>query len=215
MTQVVDRVAERFASALRAPGPRVGGSQEESAFRPRGIYMTLLPPIPSWENLHPLVVHFPVALLMVTPLFLLGAVVVRGWSPSLIRGALILSVLGTVAAFVAVESGEAAGELAERTPAVSAVLERHEEWAESLRTTFLVLTLLLLARVAAPRWMPKMNAPPAVLPLNIAFFALYAAGTVLVINTAHLGGRLVHEYGVHAMLGDASEGPEPADADGD
>jgi hypothetical protein len=32
--------------------------------------------------------------------------------------------------------------------------------------------------------------------LPIAFLALYSAGLLLLVNTAHQGGRLVHELGV-------------------
>ena len=31
----------------------------------------MLPPWPGWDGLHPLVIHFPVALLLVAPLFLI------------------------------------------------------------------------------------------------------------------------------------------------
>lgn len=166
-----------------------------------------LPPIPGWEGLHPLVVHFPIVLLMVTPLFLLGAVVCRRWSGVMIGVAVFLSVLGTVAASVAVETGEAAGEIAERTPTINAVLERHEDGAETVRNVFIVLTLLLAARLAAPRWIARLNSAATATALDLALLALYGAATLPLINTAHLGGRLVHEFGVHSLVADA-----PADS---
>jgi uncharacterized membrane protein len=89
--------------------------------------MIEFPPIPSWDAMHPLIVHFPVALLLVVPLFLvLGGVLefreARRGRPYLMT-ALVLLVLGTVATFVAIETGEAAGKVTERTAALSAVLE--------------------------------------------------------------------------------------------
>lgn len=36
------------------------------------IAMQALPPIPNWTGLHPLVIHFPIALLLVTPLFIIA-----------------------------------------------------------------------------------------------------------------------------------------------
>ena len=41
--------------------------------------MIQLPPIPGWYELHPLVVHFPIALLLIAPLFVLLGL--PTWSP--------------------------------------------------------------------------------------------------------------------------------------
>ena len=43
--------------------------------------------------------------------------------------------------------------------------------------------------------------------LPLAFLVLYSAGALLLVNTAHNGGRLVHEFGVRAMVA-----PTPVDA---
>jgi uncharacterized membrane protein len=32
--------------------------------------MLTLPPLPTWQAIHPLIVHFPIALLLVAPLFI-------------------------------------------------------------------------------------------------------------------------------------------------
>src|SRR5512142_2633766 len=98
------------------------------------------PPIPSWDGLHPLIIHFPIALLLVAPVLVLIAAAV---SPRKARGmllaALLLMVLGTGAVFLAAETGEAAGKLAERTPEISAVLEHHENLAEVTQVMFSIL----------------------------------------------------------------------------
>jgi uncharacterized membrane protein len=40
--------------------------------------MIALPPIPSWEGLHPLIIHFPIVLLLIAPfLILIGAFLPR------------------------------------------------------------------------------------------------------------------------------------------
>ena len=61
------------------------------------IVMQALPPIPSWTELHPLVIHFPIALLLVAPLFIIIGMIVNPQKgrPFLIA-ALILMLLGTV-----------------------------------------------------------------------------------------------------------------------
>src|SRR5512140_602898 len=92
-----------------------------------------LPPLPTWDGLHPLVTHFPIALLLVAPLFLVLGLVRRSSGRPFLLAALLLMALGTIAIFVAVPTGEAAGRLAERTPLVSKALERHEELAETSR----------------------------------------------------------------------------------
>lgn len=100
----------------------------------------MLPPIPSFDGLHPLVVHFPVALLMVAPLFLALAALFPSKADCFGRAALLLLALGTIASFVAVESGEAAARLADRTPEINAQIERHEDLAETTRNLFATLT---------------------------------------------------------------------------
>jgi uncharacterized membrane protein len=178
--------------------------------------MIALPPIPSWQGLHPLVVHFPIALLLTAPLFIvIGALRKRGGSPFLIA-ALILMTLGTAGTFLAAATGEAAGRIAERTPEISAVLERHEELAEITRITFSALTAVFAAIVLVPRILPRAAGRVVSMALPLVFLVLYAAGTVVLANTAHNGGRLVHEFGVKAIVASnpvASAAPEPGDRD--
>ncbi len=163
--------------------------------------MIELPPVPSWDGLHPLVIHFPIALLMVAPLFVLAAMVL---APRRSRGmmvaALVLMILGTAGTYVAVSTGEAAGKLAERSPEINAVLEHHEELAETTRLVFTGLTAVFAAMLVVPRLFGReLERGPAVL-LSAVFLVFYAAGTVVLVNTAHNGGRLVHEFGVRALL---------------
>ncbi len=160
-----------------------------------------LPPIPSWDALHPLVVHFPVALLLVAPvLVLLGLVLEPKRGRGILVAALVLMVLGTVASWVAVGTGEAAGRMAERTPAVSAILEQHQELAESVRLVFTALTAVFAAVLFVPALMRRQLGRAATTSLLVVFLGFYAVGALLLANTAHNGGRLVHEQGVHALM---------------
>ena len=60
--------------------------------------------------------------------------------------------------------------------------------------------MLLIGIVALPRILrvPPNRTYSSVLPL--AFLVLYSTGMVFLANTAHAGGRLVHQYGVHTMM---------------
>lgn len=162
--------------------------------------MFQLPPVPPWEGLHPLIVHFPIVLLMVAPLFILiGALLPTRYSRNFFISALILMLLGTISTFVAIETGEAAGKIASRTPEINRVLQHHEELAEQTRLTFSILTLVFGGLFAVPLLTKRENLV-ATRVLPIAFLVLYAGGMLLVANTAHNGGRLVHEFGVQSLV---------------
>jgi uncharacterized membrane protein len=124
--------------------------------------------------------------------------------------AFILMLIGTVATFIAASTGEAAGELAERLPGVEPVLEQHEELAETTQVVFSVLTGIFGLVVFAPLIFKKELTRAIVIPLNLAFLLFYGAGVVLLINTAHQGGLLVHQYGVRAMMPVTAQSTSPA-----
>ena len=159
------------------------------------------PPIPSWNELHPLVIHFPIALLLIAPLFVIaGAIMHPAKGRAYHLAGLALMLLGTAAVFVAVGSGEAAGEQAERIAGVKQVLEAHEALAERTRMVFSVLSVIFAALLIAPGLLKHADNRLVTTTLPLAFLVLYSAGMLLLVNTAHNGGRLVHEFGVRATV---------------
>ena len=163
--------------------------------------MQLLPPMPSWTGMHPLVVHFPIALLLVAPLLVVAALVWKTLSRGLLVAALALMVTGTAFTWVAVSTGEAAGEQAERAGArIEAVVEQHEELAETTRNVFTLLTLVFATLVFAPSAMRRTLEIVPFTAVHAAFLVMYAGGALFLVNTAHQGGRIVHEFGVRAEM---------------
>ena len=164
----------------------------------------MLPPTPPWDGLHPLVIHFPIALLLVAPLFVaLGAIFTPGrWGFPL--AALLLMALGTIAAYVAVSTGEATAQYVERSEAIDPVLHAHQRFAEQTRTAFSVLTLVYAGVLFIPLLLKKELGRRPALALNGIFLAAYMGASLLVVNTGHLGGRLVHEFGVVSMYSEES-----------
>ncbi len=160
----------------------------------------MLPPWPGWDGLHPLIIHFPIALLMIAPLFVLLALVWPRHADGFSRAALVLLVLGTVSTYVAISTGKAAGELADHTDAINAVISRHESLAETTSMVFSALTVLYALFVLLPGVMARLRRPAYARVGNLAFFIAIAAATLLVVNTGHLGGRLVHQLGVRALM---------------
>ncbi len=159
----------------------------------------MLPPWPGWDGLHPLIIHFPIGLLMIAPLFVLLALLVRRHATGFSQAALVLLVLGTAATFVAVSTGKAAGELAEHNDAINAVISAHEELAETTRNVFAGLTIAYAAFVfLSARGL--LRRPAVATVANLVFLVVLAGASLLVVNTAHQGGRLVHQFGVHAIM---------------
>lgn len=173
--------------------------------------MIEFPPIPSWDGLHPLIIHFPIALLLIVPIFIALGILLRRTGRTFSVAALLLMVMGTAALFVAIGTGEAAGELADRTPQVMEVLQHHEELAELARSVFVGLTVIYAVILFLPSIFSKRLSRGPVLALQGVFLLLYLAGSVVLINTAHNGGRLVHELGVRALVALPMEGASTPD----
>jgi len=163
--------------------------------------MLTLPPVPAWQAIHPLIIHFPIVLLLIAPLFIvIGSVLEPTRSFSFLLVALILMTLGTASAFVAASSGEAAAELAERVPQAKAVIEEHQELAEITESVFSALTLIFAAMVFVPRLLRLQPSRAISTVLPLVFLMFYATGAISLANTSHQGGRLVHELGVRAPM---------------
>jgi uncharacterized membrane protein len=159
----------------------------------------MLPPWPGLDGLHPLVIHFPVALLLTAPVFVLLAMLLPRRTAFGVS-ALVMLVLGTAGAFVAVATGEAAAELATRTEAITAAIDSHASLAETARNVFAGLTLLYAGILAAPVLIKKLATRAWVVGTNAVFLGLLLAGGLVLANAAHHGGLLVHKFGVQAML---------------
>jgi len=170
------------------------------------------PPQPPWEGMHPLVVHFPIALLLFAAVFVVLAAIVprRGWWFSV--SALILLIGGTVGAGVAISTGEAARDVVEDgEEEMFDVLQEHEDMAEQVRNVFVVLTAVYAFVVFLPLVAGSLQSWKFSLPANLLFLIALLGANLLLANTAHLGGRLVHQYGVLSEL--VPEGEAATDTD--
>lgn len=173
----------------------------------------IFPPIPSWDGLHPLIVHFPIVLTLFAPLFALAAALSIKRRTTLAVAAWLLLALGTASAFVSVSTGEAAGELAERNTSIEAVLEQHESLAETARIVLAALTVVYGAVLIFPRFKKTDWQPRTGMIVNLVATLAMIGGATVVANTAHQGGRLVHEFGVRALVA-PSNAPAGAVASG-
>jgi uncharacterized membrane protein len=137
-------------------------------------------------SLHPLVVHFPIALIVVAAALLLAARLLR--SESLASTAATVGTwnlcLGAVAAVFALATGLGAVLDLDVTAAVREAVSQHMKWA---MFTTLVLVLLAVWRGA--------GTAPGSRPSWVFIVVLLAATTALGV-TGYRGGKNVYEYGV-------------------
>jgi uncharacterized membrane protein len=145
--------------------------------------------IPGWApNLHPLVVHFPIALLLTA-----AALDVVSWmlrcNRSLRFVATVLYVLGTLAIVAAYVTGRAAANTVWLPGMAHAAVKEHWDWAFCAVWFFGILTAVRLVLLWRARADPR--------PLLIAALTLAGlVGVVLLAETGDRGGRLVYQHGV-------------------
>jgi uncharacterized membrane protein len=142
---------------------------------------TLLPGVQHLQNVHPLVVHFPIAFLSGAALFYLSAWVFR--SEKLAFTAFILLILGTLSAAVAVGTGLYAEDGVMVSFSVREhLLERHEQFMLATLSVSIVLTLW----AGFGRRFPKRGRLFFIL-LFLVLFGIMSAG-------ADYGARMVYDY---------------------
>lgn len=141
--------------------------------------------------LHPLVVHLPLALALITPLLAAGLLLAwwRGWLPGRRAWAVIvvLQALLAVSAWTALRTGMAEEERVEKVVGES-VLEAHEEAAE----VFLGAVAGVLVLSALALLVPAEGASRLVATLALAGMIL---GIGLAVRVGEAGGELVYRHG--------------------
>lgn len=144
--------------------------------------------MPSLASLHPQVVHFVIALILVGVLFRCASLAWRAaW---LGPAATTLIALGTVASLVAVRSGDAAHGPVERAPGVRPAVVAHETWGERARNVF-----LLLLGVEAVALVLARRQHPLARPAGVAAAVVGVIAGGVLYRAADLGGDLVYAYG--------------------
>lgn len=147
-------------------------------------------PIQTYEIpiLHPLVVHFPIALLMV------GTAAVLFWAarPTTFwyRCAALAYLVGSLATVAAYFTGEDAEHFGEGVPIVEEVVHTHETFAiVTLAVAFVTLLALVLVNPKALSGDTSSAHPGP--PVRYAIAVLAVATAVLIAWTSHLGGIMV------------------------
>lgn len=148
-----------------------------------GIFPALIPGISSMDNIHPLLVHFPIAFLSAFfALDLVGTLAKKAQWRSVASWFLYF---GTVATVFAVISGFMAADSVAHGENVHDLMERLEQIGMSVLFLAIVLSIWRMKSGGLIRG-----------AANSFFLILSALLCVLLIVSADLGGLLVYKYGV-------------------
>ncbi len=157
-------------------------------------------------HLHPMIVHFPIALLIVGFAFdIAGLFIKRESFTNTGFYLLLIGAAGTVAAFI---SGDIAGGGITEAGSLGQALERHEEAAELTIWLVIIAAAFRLLLVVIKKYTGYLKAAALVLML---------ASVISVGRTGHYGGKLVYENaaGVQFNLGNDIFAPADENVDED
>lgn len=173
--------------------------------------MFSFPPLPPWDGMHPLVIHIPIALIVVTPLLVVLGLVWRKRALGWFMASAFLMVIAAGGACLATGTGSAAEDFAEKVPGARDILEEHEELGEAARNFAIGLAAALVIGTGAYwEWGDKIPRK-AIITTGVVYLIVHSAGMLVVANAAHQGRRLVHEVGVRARLNSGPATSAPAD----
>ncbi len=154
-----------------------------TAQTPGGIFATLMPGITAMANIHPMLVHFPIAFLVT--FFVLDTVAILANKIAWRKIASWFLYLGTVAAGFTVLAGFIAADSVPHGDNVHEIMERHEHlgiWVLSLATILSV-------------W--RYKAGESLRGVANGLFMFTSALLCLLLSLgADLGGLMVYKYGV-------------------
>ena len=159
------------------------------------------PSIPGWDGIHPAMVQFAIVLLFVAPLLLIVSLFMRQTWRAWAGAFLLIMGVGAFAAWLAVASGHAAGQLVDKTPALERAIAAHESLGLLTRNVFTVLALVFAALLIVEARLRERIGTPLRITINALFLIAYLGCTTFLANTASRGGQLVHEAGIRAMVG--------------
>ncbi len=162
--------------------------------------MLEIPNIPNWSSMHPFLVHFPIAILLVVPIIITIGIILKKNSKYWFYSASALMIIGLLSIILAIASGEASADLTIIPKAASDIVEKHKTTSVTVRNVFAGLTLLYVLIQMVPVLVKKTLSVQLNRIVNLCFLVLYLICCIGLFNVASMGARLVHEYGISGFI---------------
>lgn len=140
-------------------------------------------------HLHAMVIHFPIALLIIGFLSEIIALFIK--KPFFSQAAFYLLLLGTLGTIASYLSGDAAGDGIEEG-SLGKAIELHEQ-AATIALWLAIATSLVYLGIYFLKYSKKWA--------KIASIVLFTATIVAIARTGYLGGQLVYKHGAGVELG--------------
>ncbi|MFN7315596.1 MAG: DUF2231 domain-containing protein [Phycisphaerae bacterium] len=163
-----------------------------------------IPTAPAFDGLHPLVVHFALAIPLIVPVFLVIALAWKSQWRAMLVASLVTCAVGTAFMLLAIQTGEATEKYAHMVEGTGPTLHRHEELAELARNLFIGVTATLtIATIIAFKSGDRIKTSTR-LGLLAGCLLVWLLPALVLANAAHAGGELVHVHGVKAPITSAA-----------
>lgn len=143
--------------------------------------------VPDWSpNIHPMIVHFPIVLLLLAVLLDISGLLLKkfNWVE---KSALLLYILGTIAAAAAFLTGRAASDSIDIPANVIPAINEHADWAEITLWFFIAFTVIRFSLLF-------FSSIKKIVLITIVLIGLI--GIYFVYQTAEHGAKLVFGYGL-------------------
>ncbi len=146
------------------------------------------------EHIHPMIVHFPIVLVVLALLADIANMLCRrssGLRNSLSASGMLFAAGAGLMAILAFVFGDMAYDIAVERGISADLLETHEGWG-----TMTAAVVAVIAAIRVVMWWRQVPSVGAYRPIAVA---LSLVAVVMVLGTAYYGGDLVYGHGVNVM----------------
>ncbi len=183
LTFMIHGGADHGSGVAEAVAALLGFLEKLAGMKPQEIFATLLPGIAAMQNIHPLLVHFPIAFLSTFFVLDVAGTLSKKSHWRTVAGCLLY--LGAAAAMVTATAGFIAADSVAHGGSVHQIMEKHEHFG----ITVVIFAVLLSAWRA-------FKGGVIVGAANTLFLLLAAIMCGVMALGADLGGLMVYRYGV-------------------